>query len=743
MDITNPDLSLNKNETGKYYPEYKKTYNFEGHYINNNHKYYAECPAIDGALIDIGINGWLRRADALKIYEMAYFSTGAVLEFGSYQGLSTSILSQANYDSGLKKEIHSIEINNSFLEISKQNLAMRGLEKNVFFHLSDSSDAVNELTKYNKEFGFIFIDHSHEYQPVLDVCNSLPDLLIDGGFCLFHDYIHPDTFNLAIKDFKVYQAVNDGLDKKLFKFCGFFGCTALFQLVRNPILIAVKERMSSKESQYPAILDKTVLNPENGDLPFFIKKLDIRMFQGYVDRCNDEIIDGWAWNSENPDMPIMLEIFDKDNLISRVNANKFRLDLYFAKLGNGEHGFSFAIPASLMDDNDHTISVKYENSGQHLQGSPLIIHIKARKPDAADKHHKPILIKPSSISYHHSEGELKELTTKKIRDLGELIDTRYSNIYTVIPDQDVVDLYVHDEFRSGASEYDKKNSNPAYMVRLITDLFKRLEREPFNKKHDFCKEKLKILDIGSGSGNSIFPLLEICPFSRIIASDLSPDMLFLLKNNRSDNPICNNLSLLQLNAEDLAFKENSFDIVFGFSVLHHLFFPEITLEQCKKILRNDGLAIFFEPFEPGHEILRNIFEEILSDSRSKSISPQIVNLLNTHVQIFDIQKGTDKSLSCFKHIEDKWVFTEKYFEGIAATYGFTKPVIYNINPSETPLENKVKGLERILPGKAANDSLPDWAWEKIRRFDSDLSENERWSLLFEGCIIMQKRTPNS
>jgi len=257
MDITNPDSSLSETEMGRYFPEYKKTFNFEGHYINNNHKYYAECPVIDGTLIDIGINGWLRRADALKIYELAYFSRGAILEFGSYQGLSTSILSQANYDSGLKKEIHTIEINNSFLEISKQNLIKSGLEKNVFFHLSNSSSALKELTKYNKKFGFVFIDHSHEFEPVLEVCNSLPDLLLDGGFCLFHDYIHPDTFNLAIKDFKVYQAVNDGLDKKIFKFYGFFGCTALFRMERHPILITVKDRMIYQDSQYPAILNRS------------------------------------------------------------------------------------------------------------------------------------------------------------------------------------------------------------------------------------------------------------------------------------------------------------------------------------------------------------------------------------------------------------------------------------------------------------------------------------------------------
>lgn len=90
-------------------PPYQPTYRFEGEFIDKDHAFYATCPMKEH-LIDVGIEGWLRQEDALKLYEMAYFAQGPILELGSYHGLSTSILSLANYNSGLTKEIFSVEL---------------------------------------------------------------------------------------------------------------------------------------------------------------------------------------------------------------------------------------------------------------------------------------------------------------------------------------------------------------------------------------------------------------------------------------------------------------------------------------------------------------------------------------------------------------------------------------------------------------------------------------------------------
>ena len=75
------------------------TYEYPGEFLNGQHRSYSTCPAREH-LIDLGIDGWLRREGALKLYELAYFAAGPILEIGSYHGLSKSILARAVADSG-------------------------------------------------------------------------------------------------------------------------------------------------------------------------------------------------------------------------------------------------------------------------------------------------------------------------------------------------------------------------------------------------------------------------------------------------------------------------------------------------------------------------------------------------------------------------------------------------------------------------------------------------------------------
>ena len=61
---------IEPHKLGSIIPPYRPTYPFEG-FINENHVRFVSCPVRDGILVDIGIPGWLRREDALKLYELA------------------------------------------------------------------------------------------------------------------------------------------------------------------------------------------------------------------------------------------------------------------------------------------------------------------------------------------------------------------------------------------------------------------------------------------------------------------------------------------------------------------------------------------------------------------------------------------------------------------------------------------------------------------------------------------------
>jgi hypothetical protein len=75
----------------------------------------------------------------------------------------------------------------------------------------------------------VFVDHSHAYGPVHEVCRELHALVTTGGFCLFHDFNDPRNYDPADADHAVHQAVVDGLHPDHFAFYGAYGVTAMYR----------------------------------------------------------------------------------------------------------------------------------------------------------------------------------------------------------------------------------------------------------------------------------------------------------------------------------------------------------------------------------------------------------------------------------------------------------------------------------------------------------------------------------
>src|SRR6476469_4515402 len=94
---------------GHEVPSYRKTYGYAGELIDAEHRALAALP-VDGDLIRAATPGYLRLADALALYELAYFANGDVLEMGSAWGLSTTILCRAVRSARTGARVWSIEL---------------------------------------------------------------------------------------------------------------------------------------------------------------------------------------------------------------------------------------------------------------------------------------------------------------------------------------------------------------------------------------------------------------------------------------------------------------------------------------------------------------------------------------------------------------------------------------------------------------------------------------------------------
>lgn len=107
-----------------------------------------EAPLIDGGeIIAHRITGFLRREDAAKLYELAYFASGDILEIGTYLGLSASILAEA----APARTIHTVERKSKSAKYARRNLRRAGIT-NVVVHVADAISWLDEAAEQGMRF---------------------------------------------------------------------------------------------------------------------------------------------------------------------------------------------------------------------------------------------------------------------------------------------------------------------------------------------------------------------------------------------------------------------------------------------------------------------------------------------------------------------------------------------------------------------------------------------------------------
>jgi predicted O-methyltransferase YrrM len=229
--VTHPETFLPLEAIGAI-GAYQPNYPIEG-YLNPHHEYLSNL--VDNPLLNLtapgllehgngkAIDGWLWKADGLKLYEMAYFAEGDVLELGVYRGLSTCIMAQAIIDSKRDAKVVAVDITDHGW---KRNADLTGVSHMIDFRLGDAVHYVKRFTEEGRKFGFTFVDHSHTYAAVAKVCPILGNVLKPGTFAQFHDY--SDRRNGTDPDYGVWHAVRDTLPKQ-FQFSGIYGCSGLYR----------------------------------------------------------------------------------------------------------------------------------------------------------------------------------------------------------------------------------------------------------------------------------------------------------------------------------------------------------------------------------------------------------------------------------------------------------------------------------------------------------------------------------
>jgi ubiquinone/menaquinone biosynthesis C-methylase UbiE len=293
-----------------------------------------------------------------------------------------------------------------------------------------------------------------------------------------------------------------------------------------------------------------------------------------------------------------------------------------------------------------------------------------------------------------------------------------------------VDNCVHSLFREKAQEYVRAYQVTHHFEYLLRNAFQRAGFQRFD-------EPLRILDICSGAGNSVIPLLAIFPRAEVIATDLSVELLAILRQMLVAQRTADRCTLVQMNAERLDFNDGIVDLVVGAAALHHLFRPDLTIAACGRILRPGGLAVFFEPFEVGFVFMKLLYRQILGDPRAAAIEPPVVKFLRDLLTDIDRRLGEDKSAPLYKQVDDKWLFTTHYFREHGLRHGFKACTTYSLLTGINDFEEKMQVLLRAGIDRKT-DALPDWAWEMVRMHDRSLSTGGHLDCIYEGGVLLQK-----
>ncbi|HEY2630299.1 MAG TPA: class I SAM-dependent methyltransferase [Usitatibacter sp.] len=322
---------------------------------------------------------------------------------------------------------------------------------------------------------------------------------------------------------------------------------------------------------------------------------------------------------------------------------------------------------------------------------------------------------------------LQECFAEPLHDLGE-DDARLRGIFTPESERGAARNGVTAQFLENAHEYHERYGNLEGFRTLMSRLLAGIAGDADTRF---------ILDIGSGSGNTVIPLLDLYPGAFVIATDISPQLLLILREFLEARPQYEGrYGLVCMDVNNDCFRPGAFDLAVGSAILHHLVDPRLVLRTCASALVPTGRALFIEPFESGHGVLRIAYRDVLAEAQRRGATGPGFEMLERMVVDHEARLR-DKSDPIFSVLDDKWYFTRAYFEDATGGPEWSECRIEALNSDETPIADHAREELRLGIG-APESALPQWAWEKIRLHDGFFSREAKRDLIFEGAVILRR-----
>ena len=174
----------------------------------------------------------------------------------------------------------------------------------------------------------------------------------------------------------------------------------------------------------------------------------------------------------------------------------------------------------------------------------------------------------------------------------------------------------------------------------------------------------RALEIGAGTGYFSLNLLQAGVVEEAVATDISQGMLDALSASAAELGLADRVQTTRTEAERLPFPDDSFDLVFGHAVLHHLPDLDAAFREFRRVLKPGGVVAFAgEPSHYGDRVAA------WPKRAARAFAPAWRRIVGAGRRI-DFDDPVEQQEHALEHVVDVHAFTPGDLGGFARRAGF-------------------------------------------------------------------------
>jgi SAM-dependent methyltransferase len=244
------------------------------------------------------------------------------------------------------------------------------------------------------------------------------------------------------------------------------------------------------------------------------------------------------------------------------------------------------------------------------------------------------------------------------------------------------------------------------------------------------------LEVGCGTGYFTLNLLQLGVIDRATASDISPGMLTQLQANADRLGL--DVETVAGDAERLPFADESFDLVLGHAVLHHLPDLDRAFAEFARVLRPGGTLVFMgEPSRYGDRLAR------IPKRAAQAVAPVWRWAIRAAAaRPADAEGAPQAAEHALESQVDIHAFAPSELVGHAERAGLDEVRV----SGEELVANWFGWINRVLEASAEPDDIP-WAWRQyayrgyllLQKLDRRLLEPRLPARIFYNLMLTGRR----